>query len=111
MVLLLYKSYESIQLVAYLWSEMSTGSGGSAANRTSSGGGHHQRFSVHCPVPVISPDLSGNVGTSSSQVTGGVPKRKGASTVGLGLSDMNQQFCSTMMGITFGSSAACQVLI
>ena len=87
---------------------MSTGSGGSAADRTSSGGGHHQRFSVHCPVvPVISPEHSGNVGTSST----GVPKRKGASTVGLGLSDMNQQFCSTMMGITFGSSAACQVLI
>ena len=107
-LLLLYKSYESIQLVVYLWSEMSTGSGGSAADRTSSGGGgHHQRFSVHCPVPVISPEHSGNVGTSST----GVPKRKGASTVGLGLSDMNQQFCSTMMGITFGSSAACQVLI
>lgn len=32
------------------------------------------------------------------------PKRKGASTVGIGLSDMNQQFCSTMFGITFGSS-------
>ena len=38
-----------------------------------------------------------------------VPRRKGASTVGIGLSGLNQQFCSTMIGITFGSNV--QVLV
>ena len=76
-------------------------SAGSSANNSVG----HGRFSVQhgraSPVSAVEP--------GSSPVT--LRKRKGASTVGLGLSDMNQQFCSTMMGITFGSSAACQVLL
>ena len=57
----------------------------------SAGSGGHQRFSVQ-----------GRPATAEGSPVA-VRKRKGASTVGLGLPDMNQQFCSTMMGITFGS--------
>ena len=78
-------------------SSSKNGSGGAAA--ASSG---HQRFSIQgrpkSPLVFEIPENSSNNPV--------IRKRKGASTVGLGLSDINQQFCSTMIGITFGGPSS-----
>ena len=69
--------------------------------------GNHQRFSIQgrpkSPLVFEIPENSSNNPV--------IRKRKGASTVGLGLSDINQQFCSTMMGITFGPSSATETTL
>ena len=92
----------------------SSSKNGSGAAPASSGG--HQRFSVQGrPKSPSVFEITGNnsiipehpVPVNSASVR----KRKGASTVGLGLSDINQQFCSTMMGITFGPSSATETTL
>ena len=88
-------------------SSSKNGSGGAAAS--SSG---HQRFSIQGrPKSPLVFEITGNSIPENHPVNSAVRKRKGASTVGLGLSDINQQFCSTMMGITFGPSSATETTL
>ena len=80
----------------------SSSKNGSGAAPASSG---HHRFSVQGrPKSPLVFEITGNNSIPENNPVNEKRKRKGASTVGLGLSDINQQFCSTMMGITFGPS-------
>ena len=76
--------------------------GGSKNGLSGDASGNHQRFSIQgrpkSPLVFEIPENSSNNPV--------IRKRKGASTVGLGLSDINQQFCSTMIGITFGGPSS-----
>ena len=81
--------------------------GGSKNGLSGDDSGNHQRFSIQGrPKSPLVFEITGNSIPENHPVNSAVRKRKGASTVGLGLSDINQQFCSTMIGITFGGPSS-----